>query len=163
VEQGKFFPCLHYLLQVSDLRSLCVSPQKVVLHGAWRGTKYKKLQKSALADSPAVQHQAPSTLNWHTLAERCHGAVVSNAFLNATDLQQPARFQRVVLQPLQLKHQPKLIAQHQCRAKALVYLKTLPSSQDEAWCREAVAWESGTHCLVQSQSAITIALRWVYQ
>ena len=85
-----------------------------------------------MADSPAVQHKASSATDRHTLTERCNGTLVSDAFPNASNLQQPVGLQRVVLQPLQLKYQPKLITQHQRRTEAVVNLETLSSSKDEA-------------------------------
>ena len=53
-----------------------------------------------MADSAQVQHQKAAALDRNPFTERCDGAVVSDAFLDAVDLQQPARFQGMVLESI---------------------------------------------------------------
>lgn len=58
----------------------------MVLHGARRSPKHQKLQKLAVVNLTQIQYAATSSAYRYTLAERCDGAVVTDAFLDAVDL-----------------------------------------------------------------------------
>jgi hypothetical protein len=67
--------------------------------------------------------------------------VVTHAFIDASDLQQPAGLQRVVLKPIQSVNHIESVAEHLCDSKAAKYFEAIPLKTSEKRRREAAARE----------------------
>ena len=129
--EGQLVPHMYHFVQAGYTRPLCLSTQEVVLHGTRRGTEYQKLPISAMADSAALQHEAPPPSDWHATAERRDGVVVTDAFSDAEHLLLPAGLQGMVLQPFQLEHEsePKPLVERSTAPAE--YSASLPAAPHE--------------------------------
>lgn len=79
---------LHSVLTIQKVRNI------------FPGTKYQKLQKSALANVAEYPCTTTPTVNWYATAKFVNGAVVPHAFLDASYFCVTQRFQGLVQQSL---------------------------------------------------------------
>lgn len=85
--EGELLSCVHYFLQACDPGPLCFQKKEVVLHDLGRSLEYQELQKLEMVDAAEIQHEEEIASYRHSSAERCHGTVEFDAFLDAQHLQ----------------------------------------------------------------------------
>ena len=85
--------------------------------------------------------------------------MVPHAFLDASNLQQPAGLQGVVLKPIQSVHHIESVAKHLCDSEASKYIETIPIETSEKRRGEAAAREGRAHRPMQPVEAPASPLR----